>query len=72
MLVAKPERPLDFLIDRLSEEPVKRFFLMGPPGSFRAENAKALGEQFSWKEIHTGEILKQQVNAKTEVGKLID
>ena len=45
---------------------------MGPPGSFRAENAKALGEQFSWKEIHTGEILKHQVNAKTEVGKLID
>jgi len=71
LLVAKPERPLDFLIDRLSEEPVKRFFLMGPPGAFRLENANALKEQFSWKVIHTGDLLKSQAEKKTDVGKLI-
>ena len=45
---------------------------MGPPGAFRAENANALKEQFSWKVIHTGELLKAQVEKKTEVGKLIN
>lgn len=45
---------------------------MGPPGSFRAENANALKEQFSWKVIHTGELLKQQAEKKnTDIGKAI-
>jgi len=48
---------------------VKRFFLMGPPGSFRLENANYLKEQFTWKVIHTGEILRQQAEKKTPLGK---
>lgn len=44
---------------------------MGPPGAFRVENANALKETFSWKVIHTGELLKQQADKKTDVGKLI-
>lgn len=80
LLVAKPERPLDFLIDRLNEEPskfetslilpsfpvlVKRVFLLGPPGSFRQENASHLKEFFP-NVIHTGDLLKDEAKKKTD------
>ena len=44
---------------------------MGPPGSFRMEYANYLKEQFTWKAIHTGELLKQQAEKKTDLGKKI-
>ena len=44
---------------------------MRPPGSFRLENANYLKEQFTWRVIHTGEILRAQSEKKTELGKAI-
>ena len=83
ILLNKPERPLDFIIEKLQIEPgkknnfiqipnlVKRVFLMGPPGSFRQENAAFVADSFGWKCITTGDLLKKEVAKKTETGKKI-
>jgi len=44
---------------------------MGPPGTFRKENAQAISEHFGWKCIDTGELLRREVNKKSELGKKI-
>ena len=41
---------------------------MGPPGSFRQENASFLAEHFGWKCISTGDLLRKEVNRKTPLG----
>jgi adenylate kinase family enzyme len=50
---------------------VKRIFLMGPPGSFRQENSNFIADQFGWKCISTGELLKNEVKKKSEIGKKV-
>ena len=50
---------------------VKRIFLMGPPGSFRLENSAFIADQFGWKSINTGELLKNEVKKKSEIGKKV-
>ena len=49
----------------------KRVFLMGPPGSFRQENATFIADQFGWKCITTGDLLRKEVAKKTETGKKV-
>lgn len=85
LLVNKPDKPLDFLINALQMDPgkqptisftnrlisVRRVFLMGPPGSFRQENAGFLSDKFEWKCIATGALLQKEVLKKSEVGKKI-
>ena len=44
---------------------------MGPPGSFRQENATFIADQFGWKCITTGELLRKEVQKKTETGKKV-
>ena len=44
---------------------------MGPPGSNRRENALALAEYFNWTCISIGDLLKKEVNKKSEIGKSI-
>lgn len=44
---------------------------MGPPGSFRKENALYISEQFGWKCIDTGDLLRKEVLKKSELGKKI-
>jgi adenylate kinase family enzyme len=44
---------------------------MGPPGSFRKENAQHISEHFGWKCIDTGELLRREVSKKSELGKKI-
>lgn len=41
---------------------------MGPPGSAKQENSMALAEYFQWKFISTGDLLRREVNNKTEKG----
>lgn len=50
LLVNKPDKPLDFLIEQLDKvpNPIRRVFLMGPPGTFRTECAKQIGEETGW------------------------
>ena len=44
---------------------------MGPPGSMRKENALALAEYFDWQCIPIGDLIKKEVQKKTEYGKAI-
>jgi len=60
------------MINYLGKEPSRRVFLMGPPGSFRQENAVAIAEHFNWKCITTGDLLRKEVKSKTPEGKIIN
>jgi len=44
--VAKPENPLDFIINSLSNQKVRRIFFLGTPGSQKTENAMAIADYF--------------------------
>lgn len=57
LLVQRPEKPLDFIIDKLSQAPVKRIFLLGPSGSNRKAYCKTLRETFGLNIIETGTLL---------------
>lgn len=56
LLLKKPEKPLDFLIERISnpDQQMRRVFLMGPPGCQKSENAKMIADTFGWKTINVG------------------
>lgn len=45
--------------------------MIGPPGSFKMENTAYIAEQQGWKQIDTGELLRREVQKKSEVGKKI-
>ena len=51
----------------LFNKKVKRIFLMGPPGSFRSDNALFLSENFGWKYLSIGDLLKREQEKKTEM-----
>jgi adenylate kinase family enzyme len=44
---------------------------MGPPGSFKKENALFLADHMGWKCISTGDVLRKEVTKKTEAGQKI-
>lgn len=44
---------------------------MGQPGTFRKENATHIADHFGWKCIDAGELLRREINKKSEVGKKI-
>lgn len=44
---------------------------MGTPGTFRKENSQHISEHFGWKCIDSGELLRREVNKKSELGKKI-
>lgn len=46
LIVDRPEKPLDYLLNKLQANPVRRVFFLGPPGCARLENAGALAEYF--------------------------
>ena len=83
LVINRPEKPLDFLIEKLqkSESKIyflclidltaKRIFLMGPPGTNRKETALALADHFSWQCISVGDMLRNEVSKKSEAGKVI-
>jgi adenylate kinase family enzyme len=45
---------------------------MGPPGANRHEISLGLAEYFSWRYISTGDLLRKEVEKKSEEGKRID
>lgn len=71
LIVSKPDKPLDFLIDKLYNPLVKRIFLLGPSGSDRKEYAKRLKDQFSLTMIETGDLLKKEAEQDTPQGRRI-
>jgi hypothetical protein len=44
---------------------------MGPPGCQKMENARTLADTLGWKSIHPGQLMRNEVDKKTELGKKI-
>ena len=72
LLIHKPVKPLDFLIEKLQQAPTRRVFLMGPPGCQKQDNAQEIAKKFGWDYLSAGELLRKEVKDKTEKGKKID
>ena len=47
---------------------MRRIFLNGPPGCQKSENAKMVADSFGWRCINVGNLLKTEVEKKTELG----
>lgn len=45
---------------------MKRFFILGPPGSERKEYSKRLREKFGMNVIETGTLLKKEITKKSD------
>lgn len=72
LLIHKPVKPLDFLIEQLQKAPTRRVFLTGPPGCQKQDNAQEIAKKFGWDCLSAGELLRKEVKDKTEKGKKID
>jgi len=46
LVVNKPENPLDFIVQCLSNQKTHRIFFMGMPGASKTENAMAIADYF--------------------------
>ena len=63
IVVSRPENPLQFLLQKIKMNQVRRIFLLGAPGACRQENLEALSEYFEWKRISTGKLLREHVQS---------
>lgn len=63
VIVARPEEPLAFIIQKIKMSKVRRVFLIGAPGSQRQESLDAISEYFEWKRISVGKMLREHVNS---------
>lgn len=74
LLLKKPDKPIDFLIEHISNPSAlqtRRVFMVGPPGCQKAEHAKAVASANGWACINVGYLLKSEVDKKTEMGQRI-
>lgn len=58
----------------MTESPIgmQVFILLGPPGSGKGTQAKKLSQYFHISHISTGDLLREQMNKKTEIGKTVE
>jgi adenylate kinase len=58
----------------MAESPIgmQVFILLGPPGSGKGTQAKNLSRFFNLPHISTGDLLREQIHKKTEIGKTVD
>jgi len=49
----------------------RRVFVMGPPGANRHEITLGLAEYFSWRYISCGDLIRKEIEKKSEDGKRI-
>ena len=45
-----------------------KFLIMGPPGAGKGTQAKILAEKFNLEHLSTGDILRSEINNKSDVG----
>ena len=61
-MIYKPEKPLDFLIDKLHNPLLQRVILMGAPGTNRKEMAASVCQKFGLTHIDTAKLLEAESN----------
>ena len=53
----------------IDEQPMKYYILFGPPGAGKGTHAGAIAQKYNLKHISTGELLRAEIAAGTELGK---
>lgn len=71
LVVARPDKPLDFIQDALSKPRARSVFLMGAPGTEKREIAKELSDRLHWRSISVSDLLKTEVEKASDDGKRI-
>lgn len=69
LIMKRPAKPLDFLVECLKEKPSVRICIVSPPGSVRPRISKNLAEEFGVPLIQAGDLIKE-ANKNTSDGKL--
>lgn len=72
LIMEKPKKPLQFLIEKIKFKSKKRIFIIGPPGSKIKEVALKLSHHFKATMISIGDLLKKEVIKKTDLGQKIE
>jgi adenylate kinase len=70
-VINKPEKPLDFLIDKLHNPLLNRVILMGAPGTHRKEMAQSLASKFGMTHIDVGALLEMESKKETPNAQMI-
>ena len=69
LIVTKPDAPLDYLIEKLSNAaPVRRVIVIGPPGSVKKSHGNTISALMNWTAIDSGSLIKKEINRKTPLG----
>lgn len=72
MLIDMPDKPLEY-IHELTKSPVPpQFIIAGPPGSGKEAQCQALIKRYKLVLISSGELLRKEVSAGTDFGKLAE
>ena len=72
LIVLQPEDPYQYIIDKLKKPDGKKIFIVGPPGSNVKDYTVSLSENFETLVVSTGDLLKNEVSKKTELGQKIE
>lgn len=64
----KPQQPLDFLSAWLKSFTAHQVLVLGPPGSGKATQSKLIADYYGLAPISTRELLRAEVNGRTELG----
>ena len=60
------------MIDKLSEPPTKKIFLVGPPGYRVRELALQIADHFKLTAVSVGDLLRKEVSKKQHLGEEIE
>ena len=71
LVVSKPDNPLDFITQTLSNPKTRRIFMTGAPGCCKGEMGMRIADNFQWRYISVTEALTREEARKTDDGKRI-
>lgn len=63
VVVSRPADPHEFILQKIKARRSQRIFLLGAPGTHKQQNLEVLAEQFQWKKISTGQLIREHVEA---------
>jgi len=72
LIISKPEDPINYMIQKLSEPEQKKIFVVGPPGSNVRELALQLADYLGYACASVGDLLIKEISKKTDLGKTIE
>ena len=64
VVVARPQDPHQFILQKIKARRSQRIFLLGAPGTKKQSVVEPLSEQFEWKKISAGQLIMEHVQAR--------